>query len=163
MNLRFISGSLAVETACPNRDQDFLFRHSRKQRVNPYSVPKTAAEEFCTVANAYPRAHFFLATRHSPLVTDSGVNLHQTGPKRAAEQLRTSFRNTLRAVLATRHSSLATNFHPPCPTLRSLGQSGPDLCGEISPCDLHQAPVISLCTRSYLQAKQTLNPELIIL
>ena len=28
MNLGIISGSLAVETACPNRDQDFLFRHS---------------------------------------------------------------------------------------------------------------------------------------
>jgi hypothetical protein len=28
MNLGIISGSLAVETACLNRDQDFLFRHS---------------------------------------------------------------------------------------------------------------------------------------
>ena len=33
MNLKTISGSLAAETACPNGNQDFLFRHSKKARV----------------------------------------------------------------------------------------------------------------------------------
>ena len=43
MDLGIISGSLAVETACPNRDQDFLFRHSETTRVT--ARPPTRANQ----------------------------------------------------------------------------------------------------------------------
>src|SRR5204863_2141831 len=43
MDLGIISGSLAVETACPNRDQDFLFRHSEEARVT--ARPSTRANQ----------------------------------------------------------------------------------------------------------------------
>jgi hypothetical protein len=43
VNLKKNSGLLAVETACPNRDQDFLFRHSRKARVT--ARPPTRANQ----------------------------------------------------------------------------------------------------------------------
>ena len=43
MDLSIISGSSAVETACPNRDPDFLFRHSRNARVT--ARPPTRANQ----------------------------------------------------------------------------------------------------------------------
>src|SRR3954466_14964228 len=48
MNQYICIGSLAVETACPNRDQNFQFRHSRTARVNHQDWSKWAAEELCT-------------------------------------------------------------------------------------------------------------------
>src|SRR3954470_4884438 len=48
MNQYICIGSLAVETACPNRDQNFPFRHSRTARVNHQDWSKWAAEELCT-------------------------------------------------------------------------------------------------------------------
>jgi hypothetical protein len=48
MNRNTFSGSLAVETACPNRDQNLLFRHSKTARVNLRPWPQEAAEELCT-------------------------------------------------------------------------------------------------------------------
>src|SRR6185295_13754900 len=43
MNQSICFGSLAVETACPNRDQDFLFRHSETTRV--IARPPTRANQ----------------------------------------------------------------------------------------------------------------------
>ena len=43
MNQSICFGSLAVETACPNRDQDFLFRHSTNARVT--ARPPTRANQ----------------------------------------------------------------------------------------------------------------------
>src|SRR3954464_11437385 len=43
MNQSICFGSLAVETACPNRDPDFLFRHSRNARVT--ARPPTRANQ----------------------------------------------------------------------------------------------------------------------
>jgi hypothetical protein len=43
MNQNGCFGSLAVETACPNRDQHFLFRHSRNARVT--ARPPTRANQ----------------------------------------------------------------------------------------------------------------------
>ena len=43
MNQSSCFGSLAVETACPNRDPDFLFRHSRNARVT--ARPPTRANQ----------------------------------------------------------------------------------------------------------------------
>jgi len=43
MNQSICFGSLAVETACPNRDQDFLFRHSKRARVT--ARPPTRANQ----------------------------------------------------------------------------------------------------------------------
>src|SRR3982750_2418075 len=48
MNQYTCIGSLAVETACPNRDQHFLSRHSKNGRVNHQDWPKWAATELCT-------------------------------------------------------------------------------------------------------------------
>ena len=43
MNQSICFGSLAVETACPNRDQHFLFRHSKRARVT--ARPPTRANQ----------------------------------------------------------------------------------------------------------------------
>jgi len=43
MNQSSCFGSLAVETACPNRDQHFLFRHSKRARVT--ARPPTRANQ----------------------------------------------------------------------------------------------------------------------
>jgi hypothetical protein len=43
MNQSICFGSLAVETACPNRDQAFLFRHSKRARVT--ARPPTRANQ----------------------------------------------------------------------------------------------------------------------
>src|SRR5689334_7161246 len=47
MNQNICSGSLAVETACPNRDQHLLFSHSSTTRVNHLNRSKWAAKELC--------------------------------------------------------------------------------------------------------------------
>jgi hypothetical protein len=43
MNQSISFGSLAAETACPNRNQKFLFRHSKKARVT--ARPPTRANQ----------------------------------------------------------------------------------------------------------------------
>jgi hypothetical protein len=52
MNQSTCFGSPAINSACPNRDQKFPFRHSRRQRVNLQTRPTWAAEELCTLPGA---------------------------------------------------------------------------------------------------------------
>jgi hypothetical protein len=56
VNLKTISGSLAAETACPNRNQKLLFRHSKKARVT--ARPPTRANQ--------PRLHGTTAYKPKP-------------------------------------------------------------------------------------------------
>src|SRR4051812_21327785 len=55
MNQSTCFGSPAVNSACPNRDRKFPFRHSRRQRVNLQTRPTWAAEELCTPTSALRR------------------------------------------------------------------------------------------------------------
>jgi hypothetical protein len=48
MNQSTCFGSPAVNSACPNRDRKFPFRHSRRQPVNLQTRPQWAAEELRT-------------------------------------------------------------------------------------------------------------------
>jgi hypothetical protein len=52
MNLSIISGSPAVNPACPNRNPKFPFRHSKTAGVNLLNRPQWAAEELCTPTGA---------------------------------------------------------------------------------------------------------------
>src|SRR5690349_7106936 len=88
MNRNTYSGSPAVNSACPNRDPKFPFRHSKTARVNPLNWPQWAAGGLCTFPALQGRRSL-LATSHSPLATNFGVNL-QTVPKWASAELRTS-------------------------------------------------------------------------
>jgi hypothetical protein len=52
MNQSTCFGSPAVNSACPNRDPKFPFRHSKTARVNLRPWPQWAAEELCTPSGA---------------------------------------------------------------------------------------------------------------
>jgi hypothetical protein len=57
MNLKNTSGSPTAPSACPNRVQDSLFRHSPTAPVNLQTEPTPATEELCTPPGALRRTN----------------------------------------------------------------------------------------------------------
>jgi hypothetical protein len=57
MNLKNTSGSPTAASACPNRVQDSLFRHSPTASVNLQTEPTLATEEPCTPPGALRRTN----------------------------------------------------------------------------------------------------------
>ena len=58
MNLKHTSGSLAAKTACPNRNQNSLFRHSSTAPVNLQNQSTRAAQELRTLLARHSASTF---------------------------------------------------------------------------------------------------------